>query len=172
MTHRKLQHSTKEFESQMMTSYFKWKVFSSLKMTVVHHISCSFLALSAVQDEDMRSHKNEFNVHSFPHFPKTSPTDETQSRRQRPLNQWKSAQQRRHTNVHTKKAPNTNWSNEKEIKIPNVSKTISASPLAAGLICQVCVCGLNLNICTRACRRKQERAMALSSRYSATHNYE
>lgn len=29
----------------------------------------------------------------------------------------------------------------KKIKIPNVSKTISASPLAAGLICQVYVCG-------------------------------
>lgn len=33
------------------------------KMTVVHHMSCSLLALSAVQGEDMRSHKNDFNVH-------------------------------------------------------------------------------------------------------------
>lgn len=51
-----------------------------------------------------------------------------------------------------------------------MSKTISASPLAAGLICQVSVCGCIWTL-VRVSKRKQVREMALSSRCSATHNY-
>lgn len=51
------------------------------KTTVVNQISCSFLSLLAADGEDMQSPMSLMFIH-FPRFNKTSPTDETQNRRQ------------------------------------------------------------------------------------------
>ncbi len=64
MTQYKLQHCAKEPESQKDDILFQMESIV-FKMTVVHLISCSFLALSVVEDKDMQSRINEFNVHSF-----------------------------------------------------------------------------------------------------------